>query len=134
MVFIKNCGRRNIGGRTDDFDTGTSVLGNRNLKRKSRGRGRNPKLKRPKGCEKQRGSESGREAAEAVERTAQRGWKRKRKTRVSRKKQLQRLNPTEDERKLQIITGLDRKVGAFIAFIMIRQGQAAPVFFILFVL
>ena len=34
---------------------------------------------------KQRGSESGKEAAQAVEWTAQRGWKRKRKTRVSRK-------------------------------------------------
>ena len=50
---------------------------------------------------KQRGSESGREAAKVVERTAQRGWKRKRTTGVSRKKQLQRLNPTEDEKKLQ---------------------------------
>ena len=34
---------------------------------------------------KQRGSESGREAVKAVERTAQRGWKRKRTTGVSRK-------------------------------------------------
>ena len=50
---------------------------------------------------KQRGSESGREAAKVVERTAQRGLKRKQRTGVSRKKQLQRLNPTEDEKKLQ---------------------------------
>ena len=35
----------------------------------------NPKLKRPKGCEKQRGSESGKEAVQTVEWTAQRGWK-----------------------------------------------------------
>ena len=69
----------------------------------------------------------------AAEWTAQRRQKRKRKTRVSRKKQLQRLNPTEDEKKLQTkqfvelcgsrkaetraedcgyMSGLDRKVGA----------------------
>ena len=51
---------------------------------------------------KQRGSESGKEAAIAVEWTAQKRRKRKRKTRVSRKKQLQRLNPAEDEKKLQM--------------------------------
>ena len=50
---------------------------------------------------KQRGSESGKEAVKAVEWTAQSGLKRERRTRVSRKKQLQRLIPTEDERKLQ---------------------------------
>ena len=50
---------------------------------------------------KQRGSESGKEAAKAVEWTAQRRLMRKRRARVSRKKQLQRLKPTEDEKKLQ---------------------------------
>ena len=50
---------------------------------------------------KQRRSESGKEAAKAVEWTAQRRSERKRKTRVNRKKHLQRLKPAEDERKLQ---------------------------------
>ena len=36
-----------------------------------------------------------------MERKAQRGRKRERKTGVSREKQLQRLKPAEDERKLQ---------------------------------
>ena len=42
-----------------------------------------------------------------------------RKTKVSRKKQLQRLKPVEDERKLQtisIIEGLNRKVKTFFVF------------------
>ena len=50
---------------------------------------------------KQRRSESGKEAAKAVEWTAQRRSKAKAKTRVNRKKHLQRLKPAEDERKLQ---------------------------------
>ena len=50
---------------------------------------------------KQRRSESGKEAAQAVEWTAQRRSKAKAKTRVNRKKHLQRLKPAEDERKLQ---------------------------------
>ena len=50
---------------------------------------------------KQRRSESGKEAAKAVEWTAQRRSERKWKTRVNRKKHLQRLKPAEDERKLQ---------------------------------
>ena len=65
---------------------------------------------------KQRRSESGKEAAKAVEWTAQRGLKRKWKTRVSRKKQLQRLKPAEDERKLQTndITVSTEKSGPFL--------------------
>ena len=50
---------------------------------------------------KQRRSESGKEAAKAVEWTAHRRSKAKAKTRVNRKKHLQRLKPAEDERKLQ---------------------------------
>ena len=61
----------------------------------------NPKLKRPKGSKNSGGQKAEGKHQSGVERKAQRGRKRKRKARVSREKQLQRLKPAEDERKLQ---------------------------------
>ena len=61
----------------------------------------NPKLKRTKESENSGGQKAERKRRQAVEWKAQRSRKRKWKTRVSREKQLQRLKPAEDERKLQ---------------------------------
>jgi hypothetical protein len=62
----------------------------------------NPKLRRTKECRNSGGQKAERKRRQAVEWTAQKRKKRKLMTRVSRKKQLQRLNPTEDEMKLQM--------------------------------
>ena len=78
---------------------------------------------------KQRGSESEREAAKVVERTAQRGLKRKRMTGVSRKKQLQRLKPAEDERKLQIITRPRPKGWGLLCIHNEKTGENGPCLF-----
>ena len=62
---------------------------------------RNPKLTRTKESGNSGGQKAKRKRQQAVEWKAQRSRKRKWKTRVSREKQLQRLKPAEDERKLQ---------------------------------
>ena len=70
-------------------------------RKKQRLSSQNPKLKRPKGSENSGGQKEKRKRQQAVKVEAQKGKKRKRKTGASREKQLQRLMPTEDERKLQ---------------------------------
>ena len=61
----------------------------------------NPKLKRPKGSENSGGQKEKRKRRQAVKVEAQRSRKGNWKTRASREKQLQRMMPAEDERKLQ---------------------------------
>ena len=62
----------------------------------------NPKLKRPKGSENSGGQKVDWIAATGrVKVRPRESRRRKRKARVSREKQLQRLKPAEDERKLQ---------------------------------
>ena len=62
----------------------------------------NPKLKRPKGRENSGGQKEKRKRRQVVKVEAQRSEAEETKRiGVSRKKQLQRLEPAEDERKLQ---------------------------------
>ena len=70
-------------------------------RKKQRLSSQNPKLKRTKERENSGGQKEKRKRQQAVKVEAQKGKKRKRKTGASREKHLQRLMPTEDERKLQ---------------------------------
>ena len=70
-------------------------------RKKQRLSSQNPKLKRTKESENSGGQKEKRKRRQAVKVEAQRSRKGNWKARVSRKKQLQRLKPAEDERKLQ---------------------------------
>ena len=61
----------------------------------------NPKLRRTKECQNSGGQKAERKQRKLWNGRPREGWKRKRKTRVNRKKHLQRLKPAEDEMKLQ---------------------------------
>ena len=70
-------------------------------RKKQRLSSQNPKLKRPKGSENSGGQKEKRKRQQAVKVEAQRKPEAKAEGRGESGKQLQRLMPTEDERKLQ---------------------------------
>ena len=99
-------GRREGGNRGSESGNGhresnCEAAPGRKGKAEQRLSSQNPKLRRTKECQNSGGQKAERKQRKLWNGRPREGQKRKRKTRVNRKKHLQRLKPAEDERKLQ---------------------------------